>query len=156
MAKKLLCILISILFAGTLLFCSCGKDKQSNVESEDPTTKNYENGISYDEEFEDAKLEFKKAEPSKFYGKWEAKSGDAHYLFGNIDIEIKKDGTWTGNIADDDMKGTWKEKGNGIEIINKWITASMYYTKDDVLILQQIPRDDDEHEDVFNTVLTKK
>lgn len=124
------------------------------VDPDDPTTKNYDNGITYKEEAAGAKLEIVKADPEDFVGSWEAKSGDAHYLFGNLDLTIKENGRWTANITDEDLRGTWKEKNGGIYLEGNVLNAQLNFTKDKKLLFLYHP--DEDSSDYVTVVLTAK
>ena len=121
---------------------------------DDPTTKDYDNGITYQEELPGAKLDIVEAAPEDFVGSWEAKSGDAHYLFGNLDITIKKNGRWKANVTDEDMRGTWKEKSGGIYLTGRDMEAQLNFTKDGKLLFLYHP--DKESSDYVTAVLTAK
>lgn len=124
------------------------------ADEEDPTTKDYDNGIYFDEEDEEYTLKTKKVLPTKFIGKWEATSGQALYQYGNVDLDVKDNQTWTGNIADDDLKGKWEEEGDGIYLTSEFFNCHLYFTDKDVLVMQYQP--DENEEDYITTVLTKK
>ena len=132
-----LMFLLSLILATSLLFAGCwgdlddgGSDSSTTVESseeegeggeplsddelEELITKDYDNGIAFEEEAEGYEIKVEKEPPTQFVGKWEATSGNAHYLLGNLDLNIKADGTWKGNVAGDDVSGTWTEQDGGI------------------------------------------
>ena len=124
---------------------------------DDPTTKDYDNGIEFDEENEDFDVSVRKVSVDKFFGSWEATSGQALYQYGNVDIKVKANGRWTGNIADEDMSGKWVEKNGGIYLSSDLLEFQLAFTPDGTLVmLLQPDDDDDEHEDYIVTVLTKK
>ena len=109
------------------------------------------NGIFFDEEAEDAKLKMVKADPSEFVGSWEATSDHAVYFYGNIDITIKADGTWTGNITEEDCTGTWEEQGDHLHMTSELFSFDLGFEESGKLIMTETGEDY-----VLNTVLTKK
>lgn len=108
-------------------------------------------GISFDEEIEDAQLEFVESDTSAYIGSWESTSDRATYLYGNVDLTIKDDGTWTGNITEEDFEGTWEAAGDHIHMNNEIFSFDLSFEKSGKLILIETG---DDH--VFYTVLTEK
>lgn len=51
-----------------------------------------------------------------YYGIWEATSQRSAYMYGNVDINIKEDGTWKGNITEENFHGTWIYKNGSVVI----------------------------------------
>jgi hypothetical protein len=164
--------------AAILLMClclaACGKsantdtteeveeDPESDVEyieeeeiADDPTTADYDNGIIFEEEDEDTELTTAEKSPSDFFGTWEATSAQSHYQYGNIDLTVKEDGTWEGNISDDDLKGEWIEKDGGLYMTSEYFNFQLAYTDKDVLVMEYWP-DEDDPEYCLVSVLTKK
>jgi hypothetical protein len=124
-------------------------------EDYDPASEqeDYDNGIVFDEEAEGAELSFKKAEEADFIGKWEATSGQALYMYGNIDLDIRDGGKWSGNVAEEDLEGKWEFDGTTMSLTSELFDATLSFTEDGKLILQE-----DRAEDgiLLNTVMTKK
>lgn len=171
--RKLI-LLLSLLLASSMVFAGCfgdsdsaggGPEKIGSDDSEmneedvdDIISKDYDNGIVFDEEMEGYEIKVEKTPPTEFIGSWEATSGNAHYLLGNMDIKIKADGTWEGNVVGDNLSGTWTEKDGGINIkcndssIN--FGGQMLFTPDGTLIYSYYPFEDSEEPN--NIVLTKK
>ena len=114
------------------------------------------NGIFFEEEADDANIVKAEAKESDFYGTWEATSDMALYLYGNFEITIVPGGTWKGNITDEDMEGKWRMEGNEMHLVNEWIDVSLAFTTDGTLVMQRNAADEDEEEDMINTVLEKK
>jgi predicted small secreted protein len=169
-------ILISLLIASTMILAGCfgslgsggdsdkadkqpsNGEKLSEEEIDELIEQDYDNGISFEEEDEGYKVTVKKNPGAKFVGKWEATSGNAHYLLGNLDLNVKADGTWKGNVAGDDLSGTWTEKDGGIYLKcndpNINFGGLMVYTPDGTLIYSYYPLENSEEPN--NIVLTKK
>lgn len=114
------------------------------------------NIISYEEEDETAELDIKKADVSDFFGSWEAKSDQAHFLFGNIDISIKSDYTWVANITDEKLSGKWREVEEGIYLTSEIFECSFSFTTDGVLVMKYYADGNSNGEDAVSVVLTKK
>lgn len=113
---------------------------EEDADIDDPT---------YNNEGEDATYKEVKAKEDDFIGNWEAASDKAAYLYGNINLQINKGGTWKGNITDEDFNGTWKYNGTGITINSEIFNADLFFTDDGVLNI----RDQDYPEDIL--VLTR-
>ena len=109
------------------------------------------NGIAFDQEEENAKLAFIERDPSAFYGSWTATSDKAVYLYGNIDVTVKQDGTWTGNITGEKLGGKWEQVGDRLHMDNDMFSFDLAFESSGELIL--IETGDDYS---FNTVMTKK
>lgn len=112
------------------------------------------NGISYEEEFEDAEIVKEKKESGDFIGSWTADSDQARYLYGNIDITINEDGIWDANVTEEDFKGTWKEDEYGITLTSDLLDCRFYFTDTGTLIMEDY-RFEDNDEPII-TVLKKK
>ena len=82
-----------------------------------------------------------------FYGSWSATSERAKYLYGNLDITIKQDGTFDANVTDEDFSGTWTKTDYGIHFDNEYLWGVMYYNDKCKMIF-----DDDD----LSIVLTKQ
>ena len=122
--------------------------------SEDPTKKNYDNGIVFEEEGDGYEVTVADTEADKFIGKWEATSGNSHYLFGNLDLNIQKDGKWTGNITNEDLNGTWEEKDGGIYLDGDVFKGQLNFSDSGTLLLQYLPFKDSTEPVII--VLTEK
>ena len=117
-----------------------------------------DNGISFDEEEEGADIVKVEAPDEDFYGTWTATSGMALYLYGNIDITIKEGGTWSGNITEEDMSGTWTREGTDLHVVSDDgdIDFLFAFTEGGNLVMQRDTAEEGEESDYVNTVLTKK
>jgi hypothetical protein len=99
-----------------------------------------------DEAFE---LKTKKVDDSFFVGHWVAEGEKAEYMYGNVDIIIREDGTWDGNITEEEIHGKWTREGDGIRLTSDVIPFNMVYSTNNNVILQ-------ETDDAVRVVLTKK
>lgn len=113
---------------------------------------NYDNGIDFEEESEGAQLSFKSSEESDFIGSWTSTSGQANYLYGNIDLDIQEGGKWTGNVADEDLSGSWTFDGTFFSLSSELFNVTLAFTEDGKLIMQEDRAGDGE---LLNTVLTR-
>lgn len=176
MKYRKLSILLSVLIASAMLFAGCfgglgsGGDsdkadsktaeesKLTEEEVDEITSEDYDNGIMFDEEMEGYKVEVQKTPGAKFVGKWEATSGNSHYLLGNLDLKINADGTWKGNTAGNDLSGTWTEQDGGIYLkcnnpsIN--FGGMLVFTPEGTLLYSYYPLENST--EPVNIVLTKK
>ena len=109
------------------------------------------NGIVFDEEYEDATINLVKAEPSEFYGSWEATSDRAAYLYGSFDITVNEDGTWQATVSDENLGGTWEAEDDHLHMDNEIFSFDLSFEESGKLLLVETG-----NEDVFYTVLTKK
>ena len=109
------------------------------------------NGIAFDEEGDGASVETVKKDVSDFYGEWEATSDQAHYLYGSIDITVKEDGTWEGEITEEPLNGTWEDMGDHLHMNNDIFSFDLAYSNGGNLMMI-----DTDSDDVIYTVLTKK
>ncbi len=122
------------------------------------TDDSFENGIAFDEEEEDAVIEKVDAPAEDFVGSWSATSDMSNYLYGNIDVTVKDDGTWTGNITEEDVKGTWTKEGTDLHLVSEDgdIDLLFAFTKNGTLVMQRDLSDEGEEAEFVTTVLTKK
>lgn len=97
----------------------------------------------YDNEREDAEVTEQAKAEDAFYGDWVANSNRAHYLYGNINFSIKSDGTWTGNVTEEDYSGTWKYNGTGITLSSDFINCDLYFAQDGQLMFKDHDYPDD-------------
>ena len=164
--KKFICIML--VAAMSIFLISCGSkapaeepaeddseitmdDIEKMAESED---ENYDNGIVFDEEMDGAEITTQKKSVEDFVGSWEATSGQAKYQYGNVDFTINADGTWTGNITEEDFEGKWEESGDGIRLKSDIFECTLAFTDKGVLVMQYDP--EDETGELVTSVLTKK
>ena len=113
----------------------------------------YDNGIEFEEEAEGAELSFKNAEPEDFEGSWVATSGQAMFMYGNVNLTIEPKGKWHGNVAGEDLEGVWTYSNGSLELHNELFNSTLSFTKDNKLIMQE---DRDGSGDYINSVLSKK
>ena len=151
--KKTLRMLTLLFISAAIVFSmsACSKTNEPAEEPEQEMTEEEE--YIAKQEAEDAELTFKESEKKDFVGTWTADSGQSVYMYGNVELDIKKDGTWTGNIAGEDLKGTWEMDESSAVLESDLFNASLSYTDKNVLIMQEDREGDG---DYINTVLKKK
>ncbi|MBQ3428625.1 MAG: hypothetical protein IJH28_02475 [Mogibacterium sp.] len=121
--------------------------EDAEIEEED-----YDTGIDFEEEIEGAQLSFRSSEESEFMGSWTSTSGQAHYLYGNIDLDIEKGGKWTGNVADEDLSGSWTFDGTYLSLSSDLFNVTLAFTESGKLVMQEDRSGDGTY---LNTVLTR-
>lgn len=158
MNKKLLSIfLILMLAASAFALTACGGNddegaggggsystEDTGADYDDPALANEEDGAEPVSMPHDEK---------DFVGKWSATSEHAQFLFGNVDLKINEDGSWTGNITEEDFHGKWKYDGTGIIIksSDKLINYSLFFVTDGSLMFN-----DNDDPDMTPLVLKKQ
>ena len=95
----------------------------------------------------------KKKSSDEFVGSWKATSGQSIYQYGNVDIEVKEDGTWSGNVSREPLTGKWSETDEGLHLTSDLFDCDLMFTEDNVLVMRYSPNEDGEY---LTTVLTKK
>ena len=161
--KKYLALLLSLVILLTLT-SACSSKSGSGDNTSDTSIENSEDpnkgilvgpegsGITFEEENENAKIEEVKTPVDKYYGKWAAPSDRAIYLYGNVELQINEDGTWTGTITDEKISGKWKEEGNRIHMTSDVFNFDLVFEKSGKLIMIETLEDGR----VMHTVLTKE
>ena len=140
-----------IMTASVGFMTSCKKDEEeSTVESEMLKREMYieDNDfedLAYDNEADGAELVTMPHDEKDYIGTWQAPSEQAKYLWGNINLRIKEDGTWTGNITEESFHGRWKYDGSGIIIKSSdtLIYWKLFYVQDGTLMCQDQENDDE-------------
>ena len=129
-------IVVLILVVSSCCFSSCSKSEPSpeaeQLESEmqeSYTNDDFENP-AYDNEQEGAVVQEKASDVDTFIGNWDARSDRAKYLYGNINLSIREDGTWKGNITDEDFSGKWEYNGTGITLSSEIINCDLFQATD--------------------------
>ena len=161
--RKILCMILAVTMI--LLLAGCKKNAEQNTDSEGEVsmeeiadeqaegTEDYDNGIYFDEEADGAEIVAKKKSSDEFVGSWKATSGQSIYQYGNVDIEVKEDGTWSGNVSGEPLTGKWSETDEGLHLTSDLFDCDLMFTEDNVLVMRYSPNEDGEY---LTTVLTKK
>ena len=91
----------------------------------------------FEEEAEGAELHFKPVEQDQFFGEWVATSGQSLYMYGEVEINIKQTGGWSGNIADEEVSGKWEYSKGSLLLTSDLFEATLSFTNDGKLIMQE-------------------
>ena len=113
------------------------------------------NGIEFEEEADGTNLHFRQSDELEYLGKWEATSGQSIYMYGVMELNILPAGKWTGTIVDEKVSGNWTFEKNKMNLTSEWFEASLSFTADGKLIMQE-NRGEDGEDDIVTTVLTKR
>lgn len=160
--KTILCIILALLLCFSMTSC---KSKNSDVsdddaitksEIDDPTAVDYDNGIYFDEEDEEAELSLKHHPIEDYCGTWEATSGQSHYWYGNVLLTVKSNGTWSGVITEEELSGKWTEKDEGLYLTSDLFDCYLSYTDTGKLVMRYLMDVDDPDEEYIVSVLTRK
>lgn len=128
-------------------------DEAIDEANEDEEFDEFGTGIEFDEEADDAELAFSQSDVANYYGTWRATSDQAIYLYGNVELTINEDKTWSGLVVDERESGTWTYDGTTMELNSEFFNVSLSFTGDGTLVMQEDREGDG---DYINTVLTKK
>lgn len=116
-------------------------------------TERESNGISFDQEREEADIKRVKTDPAKYAGRWTATSDQALYLYGNIDIIVNSNGSWAADITDEKLGGSWREVEDHIHLDDTSeldFDFDLAFDQSGALIMTET-----NEEGIINTVLTK-
>ena len=163
--RKMLCLILAVTML--LLLTGCKKkaepaetaSEESEITMEDIMEKqgenkeDYDNGIFFEEELDGATITAAKKTSDNFLGSWTATSGQSIYQYGNVDIEVKEGGTWSGNVSNEPLNGKWSETDEGLHLTSDLFDCELMFTEDDVLVMRYSPNEDGNY---LTTVLTKK
>ena len=110
-------------------------------------------GIGFVEESDEAVVTIVEKEKASYFGEWEATSDLAHYLYGNIEVTVKEDGTWSGEISGEPFGGKWTDEGDHLHMDDggELFTFDLAFSDNGNLMLI-----DTDSDDVVYSVLTPK
>ena len=108
-------------------------------------------GVSFDEEEEGATIVKVKTDPSMFVGRWKSTSDRADYLYGNVDLKINEDGTWSADITGEKLKGKWKDMGDYLHMTNDLFSFNVFFNEKGHLLMEEV-----DSEGNLYTVLTRQ
>ena len=108
-----------------------GEDDYEDPNPDDP---------AYDNELDGAEPVMTAHDEKDFYGKWSATSERAHYVFGNVDLVISDDGSWSGNIVEEEYTGTWEYKDSSLNIksSDNLINWNLFFVEDGSLMFKDL------------------
>ena len=121
-------LLLALMLAFCLSFTGCGDDDEITDDDIDyvMNEEGMEDSIKADPK-DVAKAKTLNQSAESFIGKWSATSSEAQNLYGNLEITINSDGTFEGNVTDEDISGTWTKTDEGIVYKCDLMRGSMYY-----------------------------
>ena len=137
----ILCMLVQI-----ACFTACSKDEEAS----DPVSDSLKREMkiddndfedpAFDNEIEGAEITTIPRKEDAFIGTWEAPSDKAAYLYGNVNLKINDDHTWSGNITNESFQGKWMAYQSGIVIKDNegFINWRLYYTSDGTLMFSEV------------------
>ena len=154
MRKKIISVLlIALLLLSSMVFAACKKSSdeeatdtvdidelmEEEAEADDFVPDNPDDP-AYQNEEDGAEIVRVSHQQEDFYGTWSARSELAHHLFGNADFTINKDGSWTGNIVDEDFEGKWMYEDGALVIKSSddLINYRLFYVKDGNMMFEDI------------------
>ncbi|MBQ9014746.1 MAG: hypothetical protein IJ109_01375 [Firmicutes bacterium] len=103
-----------------------------------------------------SKAEKLNEEEENFYGTWISTSADTENLYGNLEITIKKNGTFTANITGEDYTGEWHKIDGGIAYSHELISGKIYYGPTCVMTFEEFSEEGEDTDDDIMVVLKKK
>lgn len=155
-------MLTAMLIVSLVIFCtSCGSDKNASEEtttveaettdiidgeenivddgdaSRDSDEAFNEKLVSKAEKVTNSDAKILNGDKKNFFGSWSATSEKAKYFYGNLDISINEDGTFTANITEEDISGTWTKTDYGIHFDSESFYGIMYYGDGCKMILDE-------------------
>ena len=154
MRKKIISVLlIALLLLSSMVFAACKKsadeeatdtvdiDELMEQEAEaDDFVPDDPDDPAYDNEADGAEIVKVGHKQEDFYGSWSAKSQQAHHLFGNADFTINEDGSWTGNIVEEDFQGKWIYEDESVIIMSDdgLINYRLFYVQDGSMMFEDL------------------
>lgn len=149
--------LIFALVLSVMAMTACSKDSSDDEEYEDAFLESqmdpdYENDNDfdqpkYDSEGDGAEVVKVNHDVQDFIGLWDATSHRSAYMYGNVALNIKEDGTWKGNITEEDFHGKWKYENGEVVIKDSEgiIDFTLFYNSDGYMMF----KNNEEPEDAF-------
>lgn len=128
-------------------FASCSKDSDAD---DDPVSESLKREMrvedndfedpALDNEIEGAEITTLPREEDSFVGTWVAPSDKAAYLYGNVNLKINEDHTWSGNITDESFHGKWLPYQSGILVQDSEgvINWRLFYVTDGTLMFSEV------------------
>lgn len=150
-STRIIALLIALGMACSLTACS--RDVSSESQDNDPGVQQEElDEGGYIEEDEEAEINKVKTDLSVFYGTWTALSEKAQYMYGNVDLIVNEDKTWSADITGEKLKGTWTDEGDYIHMANKLFSFDLALTEGgNIVMIEKLSDGED-----LVTVLTRK
>lgn len=138
---------IFLMISASLMFTACdlfGTDDDSDADSGSPGVVREQpddfDDPAYDNEADEAELVEMPHEKDDYIGSWSARSEQAQYLFGNVDLKIYKDGKWNGNITEEAFSGKWRYTNSAVIITDSEgiIRWRLFFVADGSLMFEDL------------------
>lgn len=123
--KKTIRLLLLALLTVCVVFALCACGDKTNKNGGDETTT--ATTLSKEDAALKEKAEKMNQKEDSFYGRWVATSEQAEYLYGNLEITINEDGTFTGNVTDEDFGGNWEKTETGIKFESEILSGELFF-----------------------------
>lgn len=155
MNKRLLSVLLTLaMILSISMMTGCSKDEEGYTNEdaflESQMDPDYENNNDfdqpkYDSEGDGAEVVTVEHDVLDFIGVWDATSHRSTYMYGNVSLNIQADGTWKGNITDEDFHGRWTYNNGEVVIKDSEgiIDFTLFYNGDGYLMFKnnEVPED---------------
>ena len=145
--KRYLSLIIIIALISFPLIACADKTPSEPDPSEPGTTED----IDYSEEDDEYEIQKKESAASDYFGTWIATSDKAEYLYGNVEITVNEDKSWTANITGLDLDGDWEDNGDSLHMNNELFSFDLAFSESGNLILIETNNGDE-----ITTVLSRK
>lgn len=140
-------LVILMIVVSSLTLISCRKDDSADDRPESaglkqqmrPANNDFDDP-SLDNEIEGAEITPVDHDEMDFVGSWYAPSDKAEYLYGNVNLKINEDHTWSGNITEEKFQGRWRAGGTGILIqdSNHLINWQLFFDADGTMMFNEV------------------
>lgn len=150
-SAKFIALLIALLMVLSFSACSNNSSSESQDSGSDVQQQEQQDEGVYIEEDEEADVIKVDSDLSQFYGTWTALSEKAQYMYGNVDITVNEDNTWSANITGEKLKGKWSDEGDHIHMANELFSFDIALTANGNVVMIEAMDDGD-----LVTVLTHK
>ena len=162
--KSILLLLLALALSMTMVLAGCGSSGEGSTEAgDDPADISDQISLMDEPEWTEpndpklaSKAEKLNEDPESFYGTWISTSADTENLYGNLEITIKENGTFTANITDENLTGKWHKIDGGIEYNNELISGKIFYGPTCIMTFEEFDEDGNETDDDIMVVLKKK
>lgn len=137
-SKLILILLLSLMLAFCAGLTGCGSDDEMSDDDIDYIMNEgaEEGGAPAPDPEQVEKAKALNQEADNFIGTWAATSGEAENLYGNLQITINEDGTFEGNVTEEEISGTWTKVDNGITYKCDLMKGKIYYGEYGKLVIE--------------------
>ena len=142
---QLMVLMLSVSI-GAAFFTACSKEDESDsaetevIKNELNIEGDYFEDEDYMNEDDGAELITTPHDESDYVGKWVAPSERAEYLYGNVNLKLNDDHSWSGNITEENFKGRWAYDGKQVVIksSDRIIHWNLFYVADGNLMCDDL------------------